>query len=294
VNLLAKVAHKDGEEASMIATRWLAALCLLVLAGQAYAGPAEDRYFALRDSGIKKFSSSARGEEDDFKQHEAAVKELAGALRALVGDVKIKSLPGEGTSNIDTLDKRDSGFGHLDGLAYASENDKTQVVVTTAALVRHWLRERREDGLPQDIAAAVKSSELYYLAVDDAAYAKYAELPITRPAGAQSAVALLGVRGNGDLKGAPNEIDIAVLQGERIILVVATVEMKTAVIPACEKVWTTMMAKPIPKGDPRADLKHEDQAMAAFTACFAREAPNQRWFAAVTAKAQGLIGTYVP
>jgi hypothetical protein len=61
---------------------------------------------------------------------------------------------------------------------------------------------------------------------------------------------------------------------------------KTAEIPACEKVWKQMMARPIDKKDPRGDISREDNAMTAYTACFAKEAPSQSWFEAAVKKAQ--------
>ena len=42
-----------------------------------------------------------------------------------------------------------------------------QAVVTTTALLKHWLREHREDGLPQEIAAAFKSDRFYYQAIQE-------------------------------------------------------------------------------------------------------------------------------
>ncbi|GAB9090201.1 hypothetical protein BDS110ZK1_13710 [Bradyrhizobium diazoefficiens] len=65
--------------------------------------------------------------------------------------------------------------------------------------------------------------------------------------------------------------------------------MKTTPIPACEKVWKQMMARPVDKKDPRGDMTREDNAMTAFTACFAKEAPSQGWFAAAVKKAQSQL-----
>ncbi|MDE5444914.1 hypothetical protein GWG65_26395 [Bradyrhizobium sp. CSA207] len=268
--------------------KWLALLCLLVFATDANAAAPEQHYLDLRDRYIAKFSKAAENDET-YKQHDAALKELAGVLRGLVGPVTIKGLPAEATSNADTLYKGDSGFGHLDGLGFASEADKTHAVVTTTALLKHWLREHREDGMPQEIGAAFRSDRFYYNAIQDAAFAKYAELPITKPAGASVAVAVLGVRGNGDLKGPPDEIDVVAIQDEKVFFIAARDAVKTAPIPACEKVWKQMMAKPIDKNDPRGDMTREDNAMTAFTQCFAKAAPGQGWFAAAVRKAQSQL-----
>ena len=268
--------------------RSLALLCLLAVATPAHAAGPEQHYLDLRDRYIAKFSKAGTDEEST-KQHTAAVEQLTTAIRAVTGPVTIKGMPATGASNVDTLDKRDSGFGHLDGLAFDSERDKIRVVVTTTTLLQQWLRQRREDGLPQTIDAALRSSEFYYWAIYDSAFAKYADLPITKPAGASAAFAVLGVRGNGDLKGAPEEIGIVVIQGDKVFYVDVRDALKTGLIPACEKVWTQMMAKPVNKKDPRGDLKREDDAMAAHTKCFAKAAPQQPWFAAAVKKAQSQL-----
>lgn len=268
--------------------RPLALLCLLVLATPVHAAVPEQSYLDLRDRYIAKFSKAAENDETT-RQHDAALKELTDVLRGLVGPVMIKGLPTDGQSNADTLFKGDSGFGHLDGLGFASEGDKLQAVVTTSTLLKHWLHEHRDDGMPPEIGAAFKSDRFYYYAIQDAAFAIYAELPIAKPAAASVAVAVLGVRGNGDLKGPPDEIDVVAMLGDKVYFLAATEAVKTAPIPACEKVWKQMMAKPINKKDPRGDMTHEDNAMTAFTACFAKEAPSQSWFAAVVKKARSQL-----
>ncbi|WP_061024443.1 hypothetical protein [Bradyrhizobium sp. CCH5-F6] len=265
--------------------RSLALLCLLVFATPAHAAAPEQHYLDLRDRYIAKFSK-AKESDELTRQHDAALKELAGVLRGLLGPVMIKGLPAEGKSNVDTLFKDDVGFGHLDGLSFASEDYKTQAVVTTTTLLKRWLGEHRDDGIPQEIGAALRSDRFYHYAIQDAAFAKYAELPIAKPAGASVAAAVLGMRGNGDLKGSPNEIDVVAIQGDKVYFLAATEAVKTAPIPACEKVWKQMMAKPVDKKDPRGDITREDNAMTAFTACFAKEAPSQSWFAAAVKKAQ--------
>lgn len=265
--------------------RSLALLCLLAFTTSAHAATTpEQHYIDLRDRYIAKFSKAKESDETS-RQHDAALNELTGVLRGLVGPVTIKGLPAEGKSNVDTLFRGDSGFGHLDGLGFATEGDKQQAVVTTTSLLKHWLREHNKDGMPQEIDAAFKSDRFYYQAIQDSAFAKYAELPIIKPAAATAAVAVLGVRGNGDLKGPPHEIDVVAIQGEKVFFLAMNEAVKTAEIPACERVWKQMMARTLPKDD----MAKEDQAMDAYTKCFAKEAPSQSWFAAAVKKAQGQL-----
>ena len=264
--------------------RSIVLLCLLALATSAHAASPEQHYLDLRDRYIAK-CSKAKESDETSRQHDAAIIELTGVLRGLIGPVAIKGLPAEGTTNVDTLFKGDIGFGHLDGLAFATEGDKQQAVVTTTSLLKHWLAEHRKDPMPQEIDAAFRSDTFYYAAIQDSAFAKYAELPITKPASVSVAVAVLGVRGNGDLKGPPHEIDVVAIQGEKVFFLASSEAIKTAEIPACEKVWKQMMARKLPKDD----MAREDQAMAAYTKCFAKEAPSQTWFAAATRKAQSQL-----
>jgi len=268
--------------------RSLGLLCLFVFATPACAAGPEQHYLDLRDRYIAKFTKAPEN-DDTSKQHDAAVEELTGLLRSLIGPVTIKGLPADGKSNVDTLYKGDSGFGHLDGLGFAAEGDKMQAVVTTTALLKHWLREQRGEGMPQEAGAAFKSERFYYAAIQDSAFARYAELPIAKPAAASTAVAVLGVRGNGDLKAPPREIDVVAIQGEKVFFLAATDAVKTAEIPACERIWKQMMAKPVDGNDPRGDIAREDNAMTAYTKCFAREAPGQGWYAAVVRKAQSQV-----
>jgi hypothetical protein len=269
--------------------RPLALLCLLVFAAPAHAATTEQHYLDLRDRHIAKFSKAKESDETS-RQHDAALNELTGVLRGLVGPVTIKGLPAEGKSNADTLFKGDSGFGHLDGLGFASEGDKMQAVVTTTGLLKHWLREHREDGMPQATGAAFKSDRFYYQAIQDSAFAKYAELPITRPASTSAAVAVLGVRGNGDLKGPPHEIDVVAIQGDKVFFLASSDAVKTAEIPACAKVFEQMMARKTRQDS----MAKEDQAMDAYTKCFAKEAPSQSWFAGAVKTAQSQLELLLP
>jgi hypothetical protein len=279
--------------------RRFAATCLIALAAQtaarqAAAGSAEESYLALRDGYIKKFSAAPAEDKEIIRQHDAALERLTSALKSIVGPVTLRGVPAKASSNVDTLFEGDSGYGHLDGLAFATAGDKLRVVVTTASLAQHWLGERRKDGMPQEIAAAARSSDFYQAAVYDSAFAKYADLSIAKPANAKLAVAVLGVRANGELKGTPSEIDITMVQGERVFVVVADISLKAAPIPACERVHKQWMAKPVDEKDQNGEMAREDKALAAFTECYAKAAPSQPWFAAATAKAQSLINQLPP
>jgi predicted CoA-binding protein len=101
---------------------------------------------------------------------------------------------------------------------------------------------------------------------------------------------VLGVRGNGDLKAPPHEIDVVAIKGDKVFFLADSAAVKTAEIPDCEKVWKQMMARKSPKDA----MAKEDQAMDAYTKCFAREAPSQSWYAAAVKKAQSQLELLLP
>lgn len=71
----------------------------------------------------------------------------------------------------------------------------------------------------------------YHYAIQDAAFARYAELPLTKPASASTAVAVQGVRGNGGLKGPPHEIDVVAIKDDKVFFIATSDAVKTAEIP---------------------------------------------------------------
>jgi predicted CoA-binding protein len=96
---------------------------------------------------------------------------------------------------------------------------------------------------------------------------------------------VLGLRGNGDLKAPPHEIDVVAIKDDKVFFIATSDAVKTAKIPACEKVWKQMMARKTPQDA----MAREDRAMDAYTKCFAKEAPSQSWFAAAVKKAQSQL-----
>jgi hypothetical protein len=252
----------------------------------AQAASLEQNYFASRDAYIAKFSQTYDA-EDFSRQHDLALDDLVKLLQPIVGTMAIKSLSAQPKSNVDTLSRGDSGFGQLDGLVFASPDEKTRVVVTTAVLLDHWLREH--DDVPTQIDAALKSEAFYTQALTDAALTKYADIPVAKPAEAKLAVAVLGLRSNGVVAGTPNEVDVAVVQGARVFVVSAPVTAKIDVIPACKQAWDASMSKAVDESDPDGLSRRENEADAAFVRCFADQARSHRFLPAVAKQAQSLV-----
>src|SRR6266853_3688207 len=123
----------------------LFALLLLTPPAVAAATP-DETYFAARDGYGAKFTAIGEAgniEEEAVEDHQRARDELGRLLRPIVGPVAIKGFLAPGRTNIDTFFKGDEGFGLLDGLLFSSADDKTHVVVTTDALLDHWLKEHK-------------------------------------------------------------------------------------------------------------------------------------------------------
>jgi hypothetical protein len=253
----------------------------------AQAASLEQTYFASRDGYIAKFSQT-NSPEDFSKQHDVALDDLAKLLRPIVGTVAIKGLSAQPKSNVNTLSRGDSGFGQLDGLVFASPDEKTRVVVTTTGLLNHWLREHED--VPQQIDAALRSEAFYTQALTDAALTKYADIPVVKPVKAKLAVAVLGLRSNGVVAGTPNEVDVAVVQAARVFVVSAPVTAQIDMIPACKQAWDASMSKPVDESDPDGLSRRENEADAAFVRCFADQARNYRFLPTVTKQAQSLLG----
>src|SRR6058998_2404547 len=98
MNLPDRHRHKDWRSLQPFGRgmRPFASLCLLLFAtAAAHAVTPEQHYLDLRDRYIAKFSQAKESEETS-RQHDAALNELTGVLRGLVGPVTIKGLPAEG------------------------------------------------------------------------------------------------------------------------------------------------------------------------------------------------------
>jgi hypothetical protein len=286
------------------------ALLLLAPVAAKAASPAES-YFAARDAYIAKFkaiSDAQKIDDDALKQHELAINELGILLRPIVGQVAIEGFSAQGKSNLDSLFEGDLGFGLLDGLRYSSADDKTHIIVTTDALFAHWLEEHKNwwgpkvANVPQDVNAALTSEAFYTQALQtDSAISKYVELPVAKPAKAKFAFAMLIARTQDVGPRTPDELIVAFAQAGRIFVVSAPANAKVGVMPACQQIWQEAARKAAAAQDAyiASQLKDdklseqsnrlEEEGDAAFHRCFAQRAKGEKFFAALTRQAQGLI-----
>jgi len=285
---------------------FVSALALSLIGTQTGAAASlEDGYLAARDAYIKRFENSAQ-DDAALKAYEAAIADLQAKLRPIIGPVRIAGFAAEGKINLNALDPGDQGFGMLDGLVYAGDDQKTQVLVTTTSLFDKWLAAHAnfwpESPLPQDIGGALKRDDFYTQAInDDAAVVTYAEVPVTKPAWATLAFAVLDGRTQDAPPRVPHEMIITVRGNDRVYIITAKTAVAAGPIAACYAQHTRLTAEAQAAGaaDQRADTKdaavHDKAVQLAqkldrvYPECFAKEAPRAAFFAALVKQAQQFV-----
>lgn len=295
----------------------LAALLLpLTFFGPAF-GPAlaqtaspEQGYLAARDAGlrsIKTLEDAKAADEEIAKREEEVLIDLGARLRVLIGTPALKDVVDTEKINNDTLRSGDVGYGELDGVAYESKDEKTHIVVTTESLLSGWLVAHKNwwpnvDNVPQDIAAAFKSDTFYTQAISgDAAVAIFTELPVTKPAAAKAATALLIVRRQDIGPSVPDELIVSAAQGGRVYVATLRVDGKATPIAACTEIWDKAQkeSEAIIEAYRATDQKDEalfekytkkqDEGDEAFRRCFGERAKGEPYFTELTKAAQALL-----
>ena len=277
----------------------------LVAAQAGAAGTLEEGYLAARDAYIKRFDHSPQNAAT-LKAHEAALADLQTRLRPIIGPLSLKGFSIAGDINLDALDPGDEGFGKLDGLVYIGADRRTQVLVTTASLFDFWLKAHEhfwpQAPLPPDMGAALKRDDFYTQAINNgAAVVTYAEIPVTRPAWAALAVAVLDGRTQDAPPHVPDEMIITVRGADLVFIVTAQPRVAAGPIAACDELQARRAIEALvaSEADRRADAKDaalhaKAEALArkadrAYPDCFASEARKAGFFPALGKQAQGLV-----
>ncbi|MGQ0444577.1 MAG: hypothetical protein ACT4O2_05485 [Beijerinckiaceae bacterium] len=318
-------------------------IAVLAFTSAAWAASPEQDYFAARDQYVKKLERFARRNPSETaldKARERALADLEKRLRRIVGSVVFKGLAkgefvakGEidrGAINMgglgahrDYLDLEGLGLkGRLDGLVFVGDRGFGQIVVTTDSLFHSWLRDpdrwwKDKQKTPPDADSALLDEGFYTDAIPSESsnhhyydsWAKYAEIPIGKPAGASFASAQLGQWGTAS---SPRwEVIVALRQDGKIFLANGLAESNIGNIPACDKVLKDSKdraetAVDVARGatrDPNksaaeVDAKVHDfleerqrvleRGQADFHACFNERAPREAFFADLKREAQAL------
>jgi hypothetical protein len=276
----------------------------------AHAASPEETYLAARDAYIAKFNPSkdpSSVSDALAKEEEGARADLTRQLRAIVGPLNVSGYAGDGEFAIATLFRGDIGFGTLDGLTFSAPKD-ANLVVTTRGLLERWVRDHKDwwnasvANVPQDPIAALQTEAFYTQAISaDAAVARFAEFPISKPANADVAYAMLVMRRQDIGPGSPDEVLVGVLSGARLYIVSVPASAEIKLMPACEKLWDDALAKSnkllesnATSGNKDEKLfdeqnRMQDQGDAAMRQCFAERVTSDAAFAKLTKQAQEVV-----
>ncbi|WP_269503582.1 hypothetical protein [Burkholderia sp. IMCC1007] len=233
------------------------------------ASPA-DSYLAYRKK-VAAAVAAARTEERAGldKQYTADVN---ARLAKLIGTVRARGFAATPEGTVQSVGPVDGMQPGPDGLAFKSEDGKTNLVVTTVPLLKAWAAAADAGIKPTDDVAAMFDNETLYTQVfgDDAAAFRFAELPVKRqPADGVVKALLLGESQDGVPDG-PNTLAVSVREGQRVYLLWKNVTLRP--IAACS-------AARVPEG--------------ARQACFAKQVPSQRIYQRLVAQAQAMADAVV-
>ena len=265
-------------------------LFLPLMAGGALAASSEAGYVAARDRAIAEIKAL-----QDVKASESAIQavedkastDLVKQLKDIIGPVAIEGFASPDHLNIAL--RQEQGYGDLDGLASYGK-DKQVFVVTTRSLAQAWVAANAKDKdrtkrQPTAIDAAARGEDFYNGSLySDVAFAKYSDLPLRKPAGADVVVAALGGLSQGFEAELPDTIVATIVKGDRVF--VASVPRKTPIgkIRACAPLWAKAQR------DGLADA--EDRIEKSYRACFIQHAAKEAFFAGLTKEAQGLVARF--
>jgi hypothetical protein len=284
------------------------AVALVLLGSAASAATPDEAFLAERDAFIAKFNppgDPVAPTDAASKEMERARTELAKRLRSLIGPLNVNGFSGEGEYSVGSLFKGDVEFGMLDGLVF-KRGKETQLVVTTTTVAQSWIKST--DGLleegqaaPKDLASALVLDDFYTRATSsDAAASNMGELPVTKPAGADFAYAMLAIRRQDTGAGPAEQMLIGAIVPPRLY-VLSTPIAKIAMMPPCARLLMDTEAKAdkmvadnekskTPSetiGDEAEKLR--DQGDEAMRKCFAERVKSNPEFARLTKQAQDLI-----
>ena len=306
--------HPRTSSAFAIAVASMLVLSFPPCATAAGAATVEDGYIAARNVAIAKLKAAVdaekRGPTDGYSDKILAMEKEARAalerqMRAIVGPIAIKGLQGKGALNLDTLFEGDESFGVLDGMSFASADDKTSVIVTTDGLLHRWLVEHKEwwgkdkSDMPQAPVAAVKEAAFYSQAmVTDSAVMRFAVLPLRKPSGVAFAFAMLAARTQDEVPPKADEIYIAVARGGHVFIGRTQRFAPVGLIASCDAIraeWVKKSVEAAEKQRPKNAAGDEEpdrlraKSETEFLHCFSAEAARQQDYAAAVKAAQRLI-----
>jgi hypothetical protein len=284
------------------------AVVLTLLTASAQAASPEEAYLAARDAAIARLNPPGDPvalSDAAIKEEERARNDVGKLMRAVIGPLNVRGFSGEGAYNVGSLFNGDMETGTLDGLLFSRDKD-VRLVVTTTSLADRWIKSpdglaAKEGAVPQDLRTALTLDEFYTRASSfDAAVSNMGELPVTKPAGADFAFAMLSMRRQ-DIGPAPvGEMLIGVIAPPRVYIVSAPIA-KIRIMAPCEKLFKDADAKADrmyqaneKSKTPREGIVDETEALRekgdeAMRKCFAERMKSTPALVRLTKQAQEIV-----
>jgi hypothetical protein len=288
------------------------AVVLTLFAATAQAASPEENYIAARDAAIARLNppgDPVAPSETAIKDEERARENVGRLMRAVIGPLNVRGFAGEGAYNVGSLFNGDMETGILDGLLFTRGKD-VRLVVTTTGLADRWIKSpdglaAKEGAVPKDLRTALTLDDFYTRASSfDAAVSNMGELPVTKPASADFAFAMLSTRRQ-DLGAAPvGEMLIGVIAPPRVYIVSAPVA-KIRIMAPCEKLFKDANARADrmyqaseKSKAPKENISDETEALRekgdeAMRKCFAQRVKTDPAFARATKQAQEIVDELV-
>jgi hypothetical protein len=274
---------------------FVALVALVAFDAMAQTTSAEARYIADHEAAIARFTPEKVSTIDQavMDAETQARVDLERQMRLVLGPVAPKGF-GPPKFNIASLFTGDMEFGRLDGLVFAADGGKTEMIVTTRTLFLRWLAAHEKwwdkNPLPQAPEAAIRTEAFFTQAINtDAAVVRFAALPLADAD--MFAYAMVGGRTQDDAPAAAGEVFVAAIRGARAFVANATLDRGRS-IPACTaaraaatKKLDAATARSRSVGDHE---KARDAIAADFIRCFAERAPKEPWFADTVRLARSL------
>lgn len=240
----------------------------IFLALQVAAAPApalsasEQRYLDARDAANARFAKadSADGEQD------RVLTQLTDQLREIIGPVRLTGIDGPGKAAYDGFE----GVGSTemaDGLRFDWRG--SYLFVTTRALFARTATTTR----PRH-GRAVDEALFSYTVFTDAAYMKFAEVPVRHGSSVELAQASVGLVAQDIGAWPPDTLVLQVIRGNRVYLVGTSLSPPLEQVPTCA-------AKCGHCGD--------QPAFDAYRRCVGAVLPTRPSFAAVVRRAQVIV-----
>ncbi len=180
--------------------------------------------------------------------------------------------------------------------------------MTTVPILQRWLKEHKDwwganlANVPQEIGAAIKEEAFYTQALKtDAAFFKFVEVPVTKPANADFVFAMLSGRAQDYGLDKPDELVVTEIRDGKIYIATVPPVGEIASFPACNKIWqdavkkSTALQEKYSASDRKDEKllnegeKVQEEGYAASRRCFAEHAKKEKYYPALIKQAQEWI-----